>query len=99
MQPIVTESNQMELQRVFDIARVKQQQNQYITTTDLMDKALYMQTPWGKLIIGSVEYSHTRRVTANNQIHTIKFYRIKLIDKDKVRSILTTENNLFKLVD
>lgn len=83
----------MELQRVFEKARAKQQQNQWLTTTDLMDKALYMETPWGRGMIMSVVYSHSRRVNGK----TIKLYRITLHIGETTKRILTTENNVWRL--
>lgn len=74
-------------------ARAKIEANQYITTDQLMDKALYMDTPWGKAIIESVVFVYTRRVNQQN----IRIYRITL-SQIPIKSLLTTADNIWKLV-
>jgi hypothetical protein len=78
-------------------ARASQLANQYLPTDKLMDKALYMETPWGKAIIMSVGYAYSRRITINNNIHTIKYYKITL-SGISIKSILTAESTLWKIV-
>jgi hypothetical protein len=94
---MVTESDIMlSLVKTLAKAHKRIEQNQYISTDRLMDKALYMETPWGKAVIESVDYAYTRRITINNKQHTIKYYRITF-NGIAIKSILTAESTIWRI--
>lgn len=84
----------MDINKLFEQARVRQAKNKYLTTQQL-EPAMYMDSPWGKALINSITPAKYA-IKLNDR--KLNLYTITLITDYGVKTITVAESTRWELV-